>query len=119
MTQIMELIERGRLYLASGDPSTAARLLAEAAESAPSDRALLTDLALAHFQSAALGKAERVARTLVEFDPSDSYAHTLLGRALARQSRHTEALPHLRLAAAMSDDAQAHDALDACLARVA
>ena len=33
--------------------------------------------------------------------PADGYAHLLLGRTLQRGSRHDEATPHLRLAAAM------------------
>lgn len=102
MTDVLDLLTRGRLYRESGDPSTAARYLAEAAEAAPESRAVLTELALAQFQSAALGPAERTARRLVELDPSDAYAHVLLGRALARAARHREALPHLRLAAAMA-----------------
>lgn len=118
MIDILELLDRGRMFRESGDPSTAARILSEAATAAPDNRAVLTELALAHFQSAALGRAEEVARRLVDLDPSDSYARLLLGRALARQSRHTEAIPELRLAAAMTDDAEIHAALEHSLSRV-
>jgi Flp pilus assembly protein TadD len=118
MTDVLELLNRGRLFRESGDPSTAVRYLSEAAEAAPDDRAILTELALAHFQSAALGPAERTARRLVELDPSDSYALLLLGRVLARQSRHAEAVPHLRLAAAMRDEPDAYEALVHSLSRV-
>ncbi len=118
MTDVFALLDRGRLFRASGDPSTAARYLAEAAEAAPDDRAVLTELALAHSQSAALGPAEAAARRLVELDPSDAFARTLLGRALARQSRHAEAAPHLRLAAAMTGDPDAGAALAECEARL-
>jgi Flp pilus assembly protein TadD len=100
----LTLLERGREFRAAGDPSSAARFLTEAAEAAPNDRLVLTELALAHFQSAALGPAEKVLRTLVELDPSDAYARLLLGRTLSRQSRHEEALPELRLAFAMTRD---------------
>lgn len=117
MTEVLELLDRGRMFRESGDPSTAARILSEAATAAPDNRAVLTELALAHFQSAALAPAEQAARRLVELDPSDSYARLLLGRALARQSRHTEAIPHLRLAAAMTDDPAAHDALALSVSR--
>jgi predicted Zn-dependent protease len=51
-----------------------------------------------------LGRAEEELRSLVDDDPSDVWARHALGRALERQSRHAEALPHLRLAAAMSGD---------------
>lgn len=118
MTTTHELLQRGRLFRESGDPSSAARYLSEAATAAPDNRAILTELALAHFESAALPKAESVARRLIELDPSDSYAHLLLGRTLARQSRHTEAIPHLRLAAAMTDDPTTQEALAHSLSRL-
>lgn len=117
MTDTLELLERGRRYREAGDPSTAARILSEVVDAAPDNRAVLTELALAHFQSAAPRPAEEVARRLVELDPSDSYARLLLGRALARQNRHAEAVPELRLAAAMTDDADTHAALVHSVAR--
>ncbi|TQM81012.1 tetratricopeptide repeat protein [Saccharothrix saharensis] len=118
MTDIGELLRKGRLFRASGDPSGAARYLAEAAEHAPRDRTVLTELALAHFQSAALGKAERVLTTLVDLDPSDGYTRLLLGRTLSRQSRHADALPHLRLAAAITRDPEVEAEVARARARV-
>lgn len=53
-----------------------------------------------------LTKAEDELRSLVEENPGDDWARFALGRALERQSRFTEALPHLRLAAAMTGDAE-------------
>ncbi|GAA1333855.1 tetratricopeptide repeat protein [Saccharothrix algeriensis] len=114
MTDIRQLLDHGREFRAAGDPSTAARFLAQAASHAPADRTVLTELALAHFQSAALGRAEGVLRELVDLDPSDGYARLLLGRTLSRQSRHAEALPQLRLAAALTRD----PAVEAEVARV-
>ncbi|HVK21173.1 MAG TPA: tetratricopeptide repeat protein [Actinokineospora sp.] len=113
----MTLLEQGRLYRESGNPSVAARYLAEAAEQAPDSRSVLSELALAYFQSAALGKAEATARRLVELDPSDAYALTLLGRSLARQGKHADAVPYLRLADAMLGTPDSADALAAALAR--
>ena len=55
---------------------------------------------------AQLTKAEETLTSLVEDHPDDVWARHALGRALERQSRHAEALPHLRLAAAMSGDAE-------------
>ena len=51
-----------------------------------------------------LRRAEEELLSLVADDPSDVWARHALGRALERQSRDAEALPHLRLAAAMSGD---------------
>lgn len=118
MTDILELLARGRMYRQGGDPSTATRYFAEAAEAAPDSRAVLTELALAQFQSAALGAAERTARKLLDLDPSDAYAHLLLGRTLSRVARHREALPHLRLAAVMDPGLDAESLLRAAEARV-
>jgi Flp pilus assembly protein TadD len=106
MTDVLELLRKGREFRAAGDPSSAARYLVQAAEETPRDRTVLTELALAHFQSAALGKAEGVLHTLVDLDPSDGYTRLLLGRTLSRQSRNDEALPQLRLAAALTRDAE-------------
>jgi FimV-like protein len=42
MSSTLELLDRGRLYRESGDPSTAARILSEVATAAPDNRAVLT-----------------------------------------------------------------------------
>jgi tetratricopeptide (TPR) repeat protein len=73
-------------------------------------------LGRAYYRSAQLRKAEAELRLAVELAPADAYARYLLGRTLQRQSRHDEALPHLRLAAAQ-DPGYAGDR-DACAARV-
>ncbi|GAA2697672.1 MULTISPECIES: tetratricopeptide repeat protein [Actinosynnema] len=104
MTDVQALLRQGRIFRGAGNPSTAARHFAQAAELVPDDRTVLTELALAHFQSAALPRAEEVLLRLVELDPSDGYARLLLGRTLSRQSRHAEALPQLKLAAALTGD---------------
>lgn len=84
----------------------AATLLAElldtlgSEESAP--RHELTDvrllLARSLFHSAQLDGTIRVATELLEHDPSEAYAHLLIGRAMQRQGRRDEAARHLRLA---------------------
>jgi Flp pilus assembly protein TadD len=53
---------------------------------------------------AQLGPAQEELEQLVGDDPTDIWARHALGRALERQSKYAEALPHLRLAAAMSGD---------------
>ncbi|GEL24625.1 hypothetical protein PSU4_35790 [Pseudonocardia sulfidoxydans NBRC 16205] len=73
-------------------------------------------LGRAYYRSAQLRKAEEELARAVELAPADSYARYLLGRALQRQSRHADALPHLRLAAALNPD-YAGDR-DACADRV-
>jgi tetratricopeptide (TPR) repeat protein len=51
-----------------------------------------------------LERAEAELTRLVEERPDDDWVRFALGRSLERQSRYAEALPHLRLAAAMSGD---------------
>lgn len=99
-----QLVTDGRAALAAGDPVTAAKLLTRASDDEPDNASLLTDLARAHFHSAALGRAEKVLLRLVEIDPTDGYARMLLGRTLQRQSRKDEALTQLRMAVALTDD---------------
>jgi predicted Zn-dependent protease len=70
----------------------------------PANTGLRTLQAWAYLQRAQLQKAEEVLRGLIADDPSDAWAQHALGRALERQSKYAEALPHLRLAAVMSGD---------------
>jgi tetratricopeptide (TPR) repeat protein len=51
-----------------------------------------------------LERAEAELARLAEERPDDDWVRFALGRSLERQSRYAEALPHLRLAAAMSGD---------------
>jgi tetratricopeptide (TPR) repeat protein len=90
-------------------PQQAIALLDPALEVEPRSASLRTLRAWAFFQSAQLGRAEADLEVLVEESPTDVWARFALGRVLERQSRYAEALPHLRLAAIMSGDAE-HEA---------
>ncbi|MFG1841130.1 tetratricopeptide repeat protein [Micromonospora sp. NPDC049175] len=92
---------RATMFFETGDPSGAARLLEPIVDAEPGNAAVRQLLARAYFQSAQLNRAEEHLRELVERDPSDHYAHHVLGRTLERLNRHTDALRHLRIAAAM------------------
>ncbi|MEQ4301737.1 tetratricopeptide repeat protein [Plantactinospora sp. B6F1] len=92
---------RATLYFETGDPSGAVRLLEPIVEAEPDNASVRQLLARAYFQTAQLGRAEEQLRTLVQRDPSDHYAHHVLGRTLERDGRPEEALRHLRIAAAM------------------
>ena len=80
----------------------AAALLRELIDEPGDVRHELTDarllLARALFHSAQLDGAIFAATEVLADDPNDGYAHLLLGRALQRQNRRTEAARHLRLA---------------------
>ena len=90
-------------------PLRAIEILDPALSAEPDSAALRTLRAWAYFKSAQLGRAEADLTQLVERDPTDVWARFALGRVLERQSRYADALPHLRLAAVMSGDAE-HEA---------
>ena len=106
---------RATEFFEAGDPSGAARLLEPIVAAEPHNASVRQLLARAYFQSAQLGRAEEQLRVLVERDPSDHYAHHVLGRTLERVGRPAEALRHLRIAAAMRAE---HDDYQAALRRV-
>ena len=90
-------------------PREAIALLDPAIDREPDSTSLRTLRAWAYFQSAQLTRAEADLTRLVQECPTDVWARFALGRALERQSRYADALPHLRLAAVMSGDPE-HEA---------
>jgi predicted Zn-dependent protease len=95
---------RATMFFEAGDPIGAARLLEPIVEAEPGNSSVRQLLARAYFQSAQLNRAEEQLRELVDRDPSDHYAHHVLGRTLERMNRPGEALSHLRIAQAMRSD---------------
>ena len=85
-------------------PKEALDVLEPALEQEPENAGLRSLRAWAYLMSAQLAKAEAELTWLVDHDPADDWARHALGRSLERQSRYAEALPHLRLAAAMTGD---------------
>ncbi|PSK65149.1 Beta-barrel assembly-enhancing protease [Micromonospora sp. MH33] len=92
---------RATMFFEAGDPTGAARLLEPIVEAEPGNSSVRQLLARAYFQSAQLNRAEEQLRELVDRDPSDHYAHHVLGRTLERMNRPADALRHLRIAVAM------------------
>jgi tetratricopeptide (TPR) repeat protein len=97
--------------LARRFPREALAVLEPALAAEPASTGLRQLRAWAYLLRAQLRKAETELRTLVEDDPADVWSRHALGRALERQSKYAEALPHLRLAAVMSDDHDHHAAV--------
>jgi Flp pilus assembly protein TadD len=100
-------------------PAEALAVIEPALEQEPGNTGLRTLRAWAYLIRVQLGRAEEELASLVDDDPSDVWARHALGRALERQSRYAEALPHLRLAAAMSGDAVHAAAVNRVEARLA
>lgn len=90
--------------LARRAPVEALAVLEPALAEDPRNTGLRSLRAWAYLIRVQLSRAQEELEALVAEDPSDVWARHALGRALERQSRHAEALPHLRLAAAMSGD---------------
>ncbi|MCV2491771.1 tetratricopeptide repeat protein [Geodermatophilus sp. YIM 151500] len=92
---------RADLFLASGQPAEAARILEPVVAAEPDNEAVLELLARSYFGAAQLGRAEQVLGMLVELAPANGWARRALARTLERQSRHDEAAVHHRLADAL------------------
>ncbi len=106
MNDLLAEYQRATMFFEAGDPTTAARLLEPIVAAEPGLYGVRLLLARSYFHSAQLSRAEEQLRLLIERDPADHYAQFALGRTLERLGRPGDALPHLRLAAAMhsSDD---------------
>ncbi|RBY78365.1 hypothetical protein DQ238_12945 [Geodermatophilus sp. TF02-6] len=89
------------LFLATGQPIEAARVLAPLVEAEPANEAALELLARAYFASAQLTRAEEALHRLVEMAPANGWARRALARTLERQSRAAEAVSHHRVADAL------------------
>ena len=90
--------------LARRAASEALEVLEPAHEAEPDNTGLRVLRAWAYLIRVQLGRAEAELARLAEERPDDDGVRFALGRSLERQSRYAEALPHLRLAAAMSGD---------------
>ena len=90
--------------LARRAPQEALEVLSPALDLDPDNTGLLSLRAWAYFIRVQLKHAQADLERLVADNPTDDWAQHALGRCLERQSRYAEALPHLRLAAAMSGD---------------
>ncbi len=95
--------ERAQLFFAAKDYLVAAELLESVVADAPNDVAPRELLARAYFHSARLNRAETHLRAIIERNPTEAYAHLLLGRTLQRLSRHEEAQSWLRIAEALGE----------------
>ncbi len=103
----MDAVERYRQaerLLADRHPHAALTVVEPLISEEPDTVAVLLVAARASFDCARLDQAESLFRRVVELDPTHHYAHAGLGRTLQRRSRHREALPHLRLATALSPE---------------
>jgi Flp pilus assembly protein TadD len=92
---------RAELFLGSGQPTEASRILEPVLAAHPGHEAVLELLSRSYFASAQLGRAEAVLRQLVELAPANGWARRALARTLERQSRRDEAIAHHRMADAL------------------
>jgi len=102
--QVYAEFRRAELFLQSGQPTEAARLLEPVVAAAPESTAALELLGRSLFASAQLQRAEQVLHLLVERKPDDGWARMALARSLERQGRTADAAVHRRVAEALGQD---------------
>lgn len=95
MTQHVELdlhseFLRADLFLATGQPIEAARILERVVAGESANEAVLELLARAYVGSAQLNRAERALTRLVDLAPDNGWARRAPARTLERQSRSAE-----------------------------
>ncbi|MFW6775395.1 tetratricopeptide repeat protein [Nocardioides sp. CPCC 205120] len=90
--------------LARRAPKEALDVLEPALEVDPGNYGLRSLRAWAYLLRAQLQRADTELRGLADENPSDDWVRHALARSLERQSRYADALPHARLAAAMTGD---------------
>lgn len=98
MTETYDLFQLGRDHLRSGRPAQATVSLEKAKRREPESRSIREALGIAYFRLRRWEEAEAEFQALVDLSPDDEFAHRALGRALAKQGKHTEAEPHFKLA---------------------
>jgi predicted Zn-dependent protease len=98
---LYERYQRAQVFFTAGNYTTACRLLVDVVEAEPTHQASRELLARAYYHSAALGRAEEQLRIILDRDPTEAYAHLMLGRTLERLGRPAEASAHLRMASVM------------------
>ncbi len=108
---VYRLYEQGRSQLAAGNPASAAEVLELAVEHEPHKASLRETLARAYFATSRVAPARREFERTVELDPTDPYAHFGLGRCYEREGDLQGAAKHLKLACALSQREEYHQAL--------
>lgn len=103
---VFDAFRSGEELLESRFPRDAVRVLRKVVAAEVTNSAAWELLGRAHFAAAQLVPAEQAFRRLIELEPTSAWAHTALGLALDRQSRHDEGAVFHRLAAAMGSDAR-------------
>jgi tetratricopeptide (TPR) repeat protein len=110
---------RAETLMAQRRPLDAVQALLPVLAAQPDDASVHLLAGRAFLDSAQLRRAEAAFIRVLEIDPADHYARFALGKALQRQSRFTEALAQLRMAAAMDPRPEYHDAIGEVSARIA
>jgi tetratricopeptide (TPR) repeat protein len=96
-----DLLQRGKALMEDRHMAQAAIVLERASRVEPQKGSILELLGRAYFNSGQHARAAETFEALLEVDPSAHYGHFALGLSLSRLGRSSEALTHLRLAAAL------------------
>ncbi|NMH98518.1 tetratricopeptide repeat protein [Pseudonocardia acidicola] len=116
---VFEQFRRAEMLLADRRPLDALQALLPVLDSQPNSASVHLLAGRAYLNSAQLHRAEEAFAKVLDLDPADHYARFALGKALQRQSRLSEALAQLKMAAAMDPRPEYQEALGEVLARIA
>lgn len=102
--EVYDWYRSGLALLREHNPAAAAAVLEHAAQAEPESRSIREALARAQYAAGAYENARDNFAAIVEFAPTDDYAHFGLGLAHRRIGELDRAAQHLALAVAMRPD---------------
>ena len=101
MTDAYRHFQQGQRHLKDGLSAQATVALEKAKRDEPRKASIREALGLAYYRIHRFAEAEEEFRVVLELEPTDHYAHFVLGRCLERKSKFTEARAHYKLAVSL------------------
>jgi Flp pilus assembly protein TadD len=102
LTDAYDLFQQGRAHLRQGMPAQATVALEKAKRREPDKASIREALGLAYYRLGRFDEAEVEFRACLEIQPTDDYAHYVLGRILEKRGEAIEANRHYKLASSLS-----------------
>jgi Flp pilus assembly protein TadD len=101
-----DLFQQGQSHLKRGMPAQATVALEKAKRREPGKASIREALGLAYARIGRWAEAETEFRALLEIQPTNDYAHHMLGRCLEKQGHDHEANGHYKLASSLRPESR-------------